>query len=139
MHDIYIAAPLISVEDRHTTYVEWLATVCRRAGYEPYVPHLQTADPTRPADAKMVRDKNLAAVWSARLVLADLTHPSHGVGMEIQAALTGLDGFPVPVLGVRRKTSAPLSRMLTGTKIEVLDDPTEEQLKDALLKHLGRP
>jgi transcriptional regulator with XRE-family HTH domain len=89
---------------------EQTAAVLEQCGFAAYVPHLAT-DPVRhpTVTASRVYETDRRQVATADLVVAFLSRPSFGVGMELEIAAGAL----VPLLVVARE-GEPLSRMALG-------------------------
>lgn len=81
MEKIFIAAPLTYNFD--TGFVESIREWIRDFGYQPIVPH-DFASVTPEGD-QMTKEisSNFVLLDGSDIILADVTKPSHGVGMEI--------------------------------------------------------
>jgi dTMP kinase len=109
MPEIYIAGGLTHANDNNLAIYEIISDVCSRAGFKGYLPHKDTGPRNSPLDVKEVFTKNVAAIQRSVAVIAEVSTPSFGVGMECEYALR--DGLPVIVLAHQKAT---VSRMLLG-------------------------
>lgn len=86
----YISGALMNTVDIHAARARYEAfgAACERAGWDAYVPH-QHADPVRdPAMAnRAVAEKDLKAIAVSDVIVADVSEPSLGVGLEIALAI----------------------------------------------------
>lgn len=106
---VYIGGPLRIKKYRSLKKYETIAEIIRSLGLMPYLPHFDTGDPEANVDEKQIYKRNIAALDRSILAIFDITNPSHGVGMEIQHALTK----KIPFFCVCEK-GAILSKMVTG-------------------------
>lgn len=108
----YISGPLHAVRDLAAarSFYETLATTCRDAGWEPYLPH-QNTDPEihRDVSEAEVFDRDLHAIQDADVIVAYIGQPSSGVGAELGIAFA--EGRPVVAL--YHENESP-SRFLLG-------------------------
>lgn len=115
---------------------ELLASLCGEAGVNAYVPHLHS-DPEKHADmpAKDVYDVDTREVISRKLLIAEVTHPSHGVGGEVVHAQLN----NIPIWLVYRKGTR-VSRYLRGNPgiRNLIEYETERDLRFTFKKTLMR-
>ena len=87
----YIAGALTNLpEDENgpqKLFYEAMADVCRELKIEGYVPHLYP-DPDVHSNMtpREVWETDAEAIRSSQILIADVTHPSHGVGGELEMA-----------------------------------------------------
>lgn len=107
---VYIGGPLRISKYRNQTLYETIAGIISELGFEPYIPHIQTAVPDEKVDEKRLYDENVGVLSRSSFGIFEVTHPSHGVGMEIQHALL----HKIPFLCVA-KEGAIISKMVKGS------------------------
>lgn len=108
----YISGALTRADDldKQREFYEKLGEVCRNAGYEPYIPHLNT-DPIRApqvADTE-VYQRDFDHVVASTLLVAYIGEPSLGVGTELEIAK--VHNISIILLS---EQSVRVSRMATG-------------------------
>lgn len=125
---VYIGSPLRNKAFRNLTLCGTIADVVRESGLDPYLPHTQTAKPDEYADEADIYTKNTGALDNSLFAIFEITNPSHGVGMEIEHALSR----NIPLLCIAEKHTK-ISRMLSGsiesTRIEYYSDLKELEAK----------
>jgi hypothetical protein len=108
---IYLAAAMTS-PDRDLGTIRRLLAAVEERGH--HVPSRHVADPGGKqadrafSDEELAR-RDLAWVAASDALVAEVSTPSHGVGIEVMAALARA----IPVLLLRR-AGAPVSRLLLG-------------------------
>jgi len=107
---VYIGGPLRIKKFRNLELYENIANIIDEIGFEPYIPHIETAEPDKKADEKQLYEDNILALHSSSFAIFDVTYPSHGVGMEIQYAL--LNKIPLVCIAKERGT---ISKMIKGS------------------------
>jgi len=137
---IYIAGSLISVIDREKahSFYEFLATICKEIGHEPYLPH-QNSDPVFNSELTNdeVFERDVTNLFNSNMILASITEPSTGVGAEIGMALEN----GKEVVAVYNKESTP-SRFILGllnryhAPIIAYDD--RDDCKEQLMTYLDK-
>ncbi len=75
---VFVAAPL--TENLDNGFLEWIESLLKEAGLHPLIPH-HYAGKLKSLDDEIKFDFSL--VDSSDILLAEVTKPSHGVGMEI--------------------------------------------------------
>lgn len=127
MH-VYIGGPLRIKKFRNLALYETIANIIRELGFNPYIPHIETADPDKKAYESKIYRENIQALNDSLFAIFEITYPSHGVGMEIQHALSK----NIPFLCIA-KERAVISKMLIGTiepfQIEYYSNPKELKVK----------
>ena len=91
MESAYIAGSLLHTDKEHWKFYEEIASVVRKAGIDPYVPHIHTAlgkdvhsqEAGTEPDPVFVFNKNKQAVEDASVIIAEVTNISTGTGMEL--------------------------------------------------------
>jgi len=87
---IYISGPLKVLSDREKfhKFYEFLASLCREFGHEPYLPH-QRSDPVLHSTLsyKKVFEMDFENLLNSQQLIAVIDEPSTGVGAEIGIAL----------------------------------------------------
>jgi len=107
---IYIGGPLRVIKYRDLGLYKTIANIIRDLGFKPYIPHIETADPDKKVDESKLYKENIQALNSSSLAIFEITYPSHGVGMEIEYALSN----KIPFLCIA-KEGAIISKMLRGS------------------------
>jgi len=83
---VYLSVPLIANRDARTA-IE-IAGVIKSAGYELISPWVIREDPNDGLTAAGVFERDTTAVRRCDMIIADVSTPSHGVGMEVMLAHT---------------------------------------------------
>lgn len=109
---VYIGGPLRNKEFRDLEAYMLIAKAIRKMGFDPYIPHMDTARVDTKVGETELYYKNMNALRDASFAVFEISHPSHGVGMELQYALT----HKIPFLCLVKK-GYPVSKMIQG-KIE---------------------
>jgi nucleoside 2-deoxyribosyltransferase len=107
---VYIGGPLRVKRFRNFALYEAIADIIRDLGFNPYIPHIKTAEPDKKVDERQVYRKNMEALSDSSFIIFEVTYPSHGVGMEIQYALMKR----IPFLCIAKK-GAVISKMIKGS------------------------
>ena len=124
---VYLAAAMTS-EDRDLGTIRAIRDHLEAAGHE--VPTRHVAEPNgRELDASLT-DRDLAArdiAWleASDAVIAEVTTPSHGVGVEV--ALAAVRGLPVLLV---HRADRRVSRLLLG--LDGIVDRSYRNLREAL-------
>ena len=121
---VYIGSPLRIKEFRDLALCESVASIVSKLGFIPYIPHKDTGDPEKKIDEDALYRKNIQALNDSAFAIFEVTHPSHGVGMEIQYAILN----NIPFLCIAEKDSV-ISKMIRGSvglsNIEYYSDSSE--------------
>jgi ubiquinone/menaquinone biosynthesis C-methylase UbiE len=110
--DAYLSVPVQARSGVADSY-EWLADAVERAGYyvlNPEVPRAVAADLEFGYHATAIQSRNHQLVDAADVFVAEVSIPSHGVGMELARACAR----EMPVICLWREGSRPLSKMILG-------------------------
>jgi len=88
MSKIYIAGALTGVEESKKIIYTRIGSVCEDSGFDPYVPHQWSTDPTKNPEvpSEAVWSKNQNQITSSKLMIAYVGTPSLGVGAELEIA-----------------------------------------------------
>jgi len=133
---VYLAAAMTHT-GRDLDAINALLECLQADGHE--VPTRHVADPRgRDLDSSLtdgqVALRDLGWVAGCDALVAEVSTPSHGVGVEVAAALAG--GKPV-LLAYRRGT--PVSRLLLGLRgVEVLEYTGAEDAREGVKEFLAR-
>lgn len=143
---VYISGALMGARDlgKAKELYAFVATVCSKVGYEPYLPHLNT-DPianNEASDAE-VFSKDYAEMIDSELVISYIGEPSLGVGAELSICVSR-NIRVITFVERQRKVSRFLKGMLEAStnaeQIEFNDyQMLEEKLATSLLQHLKKP
>jgi nucleoside 2-deoxyribosyltransferase len=86
---VYIAAALQYASKDKRVFYEEIGRTVKKFGLEPYIPHLHTANPDNPTtDPAYVRKKNMEALLKSKIIVADVSEPTTGTGMELERIIT---------------------------------------------------
>ncbi|RJS78864.1 dTMP kinase [Methanophagales archaeon] len=107
---VYIGGPLRIKKFRNLKLYESIANIIYEMGFEPYIPHIETAEPDKEVEENRLYKNNIIALHSSSFAIFDVTNPSHGVGMEIQHALLN----KIPFFCIAEK-GATISKMIKGS------------------------
>jgi 2'-deoxynucleoside 5'-phosphate N-hydrolase len=112
LKNIYISGALMAASNlqRSRDLYESFALACRKANWEPYLPHQKT-DPLLAADIsdELVLDQDIKELTSSDAVLVYLGEPSLGVGAEIVIAIQ----HKIPIIGLY-ENNKKVSRFILG-------------------------
>lgn len=104
---VYLSCPI--VRGRRLGIAKLLNKVISKAGHDVISKWLLADDPDFNLSPWEVYERDTKWVRESDLVIADVSNPSHGVGMEIMLALT----LGKPVIAIARR-GIKISRMLEG-------------------------
>ncbi len=135
---VYLAAAMTNPQ-RDTRVVEEVLKALHEAGHEVLTPHVvgevEDASDAHVSDAQLAQ-RDLAWLQQADCLVAEVSTPSHGVGIEVMAAVSA----GKPVLAIARE-GAPVSRLLSGlpglTLTRYASQAQAVALACAFLEHLG--
>jgi nucleoside 2-deoxyribosyltransferase len=128
---IYLSVPLIANRDARTA-IE-IAGVIKSAGHELISPWVIRGDPNDGLTAAGVFERDTNAVGRCDMIIADVSTPSHGVGMEVMLAHTlGKEVICVYRQGTR------LSWMVKGLPgVVLIEFKDGRELREKLSTKLG--
>lgn len=138
----YIATALTGVPEaarqRITLESHMIANVCKEFEVYLYQPR-KISDPMANKDlsAEVVYEMDRKRVLAAGLLVVIADHPSYGVGQELEIA----GSVGTPTILVRPQSSTPISRMVAGSFLNLLEEITyssPEELEHKLRRCLGR-
>ncbi|MHA2378321.1 MAG: nucleoside 2-deoxyribosyltransferase [Candidatus Thorarchaeota archaeon] len=123
----YLSGPIIHSHQRKDDFYRLVVRMLEELDIDVFAPQFL---PRAPAEEIYHRDVHY--VRSCDLLIAEVSNPSHGVGMEIMLAIELLK----PVLMFHHSSSEKLSRMVLGADGKVLFMYDElEEVSRRLLKH----
>jgi len=109
---VYISGPLQAAENLAAarSFYERLASICRNAGAEPYLPHQRTG-PALHRDVQPIHvfRRDCQAIQRCDLLVAHIGPPSSGVGAELGLALAAKQ----PIVALHHESERP-SRFVLG-------------------------
>ncbi len=130
---VYLAVPIVGSRDLNTART--VAHVISGLGHEVTSPWVLDEDSGYMLPECEIFNRDLEAVKASDIIVAEVTLPSHGVGMEVMAAY--FHGVRIILL---RKNETRVSRMLLGVPgVMILDyaSPREMLAKlNGLLREL---
>ncbi len=95
LDQIYISGALTNNNRRD--FYEAIGDVVKKAGYNPYVPHLNSdAEKNPDVTAKEIYDEDMRAIDNSCMVIAYVGYPSLGVGAELEHANNR--GIPIIII-----------------------------------------
>ncbi len=132
MSYVYIAGSLLHIDKSSWKIYESIGTVVRSFGLNAWIPHIDTANGLDihgdDLDPIYVFNKNMEIIKNSKLVVAEVTNPSTGTGIEIGTALK--ENKPIICLV---KNNAKLTRMVRGpAQMGLLELIRYENEEDAL-------
>lgn len=83
---VYLSVPIIANRDTRTG--REIAAIIKSAGYELISPWVISEDPNDSLDKAGVFERDASGVMGCDMIIAEVSTPSHGVGMEIMLAHT---------------------------------------------------
>jgi nucleoside 2-deoxyribosyltransferase len=117
---------------RNLRFVCELAKAMKACGYEITSKWVLDEDPSWGLNAEQIKERDLKAIENSDLLVADITKPSIGVGMEIMYALMK-DKKVICVT----KRELPISGLIRGERrIKIIILERDEELKERLKKEL---
>lgn len=126
LHDVFLSVPVQSRPDGTVAY-DWLADAVAQANFRVLdleVARAVAADLESAYHAAAIYARNHRLIDAAQVFVADVSVPSHGVGMELARA----NARGVPVICLWREGSRPLSKMILGMEsacVQVLEYSNE--------------
>ena len=86
MAKVYLSVPIIANRDTRTA--REIARVIKSAGHELISPWVISEDPNDGLNEAGVFERDVSAVSRCDIIIAEVSVPSHGVGMELMLAHT---------------------------------------------------
>lgn len=108
---VYLSGPIIHQYNRKDDFYRLVVSTLERLEIDVFAPQFLP-----PASAEEIYRRDVHNVRSCDLMIAEVSSPSHGVGMEIMLAVE----LQKPVLLFRHSSSEKLSRMVLGADGKVL-------------------
>lgn len=105
----YLSVPIIA--NRSLPTAKLIAGAIRDSGHDVISPWVLTDGETRPSGSVNIFDRDTAAIEKCDLMVADVSRPSTGVGMEVMAAY--LAGKRIVLVA---EEGRKVTRMLTDMK-----------------------
>ncbi len=124
---IYLSVPII--RNRDLELASFLAGLIREAGHQLASPWVLGDDSS--IDPSEIYRRDVSAVRRSDALIAEVSHPSTGVGMEVMLAI--LSGKPVLCLYRR---GSRVSRMILGAPVRVVEYGSPKELRSAVLSWL---
>ncbi len=128
MKKVFVAAPY--TENMENDFLAKAEAVLKNLNFDPIIPHKYATD--RPEIANEEIAFNFKLLDSADIVVAEVTKPSHGVGMEILYAHQ--KGKKIIFL---KKNGSKLSHMALVHAHEIIEYNNHDELESKLLKALS--
>lgn len=107
----YLSAPIIHSKYRKDDFCTAVLEFLEQNGVNVFAPQL-----LGPAEARVVFNRDVKQVRMSDFLIAEVSSPSHGVGMEIMLAIELIK----PVLLFFNTDSFPLSKMIAGAEGKAL-------------------
>jgi nucleoside 2-deoxyribosyltransferase len=101
----YLSGPIIHTEDRRDDFYRVVIDLLEEKGVEVFAPQFYP-----PAGPEEIYERDIRKVRACDFLVAEVSSPSHGVGMEIMLAIE----LSKPILLFFDSTSGRLSRMVAG-------------------------
>ncbi len=105
MARVYLSGPIIHEQHREDELYRVVVNVLEEQGVAVFAPQFLPAD--RP---RHIYQRDTQEVRRCDVLVAEVTHPSHGVGMEIMLAIELMK----PVIMFKRRNSGLISCMIEG-------------------------
>ncbi len=102
---VYLSGPIVNEQLRADDFYAAVVKTLEHAGVSVFAPQLLPR--TQP---EVIFDRDVQEVRLSDVIVAEVSHPSHGVGMEIMLAIELMK----PLLLFRKTGSGPLSYMVLG-------------------------
>ncbi|MFW9888533.1 MAG: nucleoside 2-deoxyribosyltransferase [Candidatus Thorarchaeota archaeon] len=107
----YLSGPIIHAEDRRDDFYRAVIDLLEQKGVEVFAPQFYP-----PASPEEIYERDVRKVRACDFLVAEVTSPSHGVGMEIMLAVE----LSKPILMFFGSAPGRLSRMVAGAPGKVL-------------------
>ncbi|MHA1397990.1 MAG: nucleoside 2-deoxyribosyltransferase [Candidatus Heimdallarchaeaceae archaeon] len=137
--NVYIACPIIKADSIDMELLEDLVNYVEEQNFKVFVP-----GKTRETEPKMVFSRDINWLKQSSIIIAEVSEPSHGVGMEIMYAYE----HNIPVVCLVNENKKPISRMISGSShtliieydsvAELLKLLNEITLKDLKIKKCSK-
>ena len=101
----YLSGPIIHSKDRRDDFYRAVIDILEEKGVEVFAPQFLP-----PASPEEIYERDVRNVRACDFLVAEVSSPSHGVGMEIMLAIE----LSKPILLFFDSTSGRLSKMVSG-------------------------
>jgi hypothetical protein len=130
MNQVYLSIPIIA--NRNLEIAKIIAETIENEGYEIISKWVLEEDLKINASPKDILKRDIESVLKSDMLIAEVSNPSHGVGMEI--AIAFLSGKKI--IFIKHKDSR-LSYMLQGIpNKEIIEYTSKEDIKEKLSEKL---
>ncbi|TXT57620.1 MAG: hypothetical protein BAJATHORv1_10323 [Candidatus Thorarchaeota archaeon] len=127
MVQIYLSGPIIHKQLRRDDFYKGVITVLERKGHSVFAPQF-----VPPLPSKEIYERDVRWVRESDFVIAEVSKPSLGVGMELMLAILER----IPVLAFFQGDLEMLSRMVRGASgITVIGYSTTDEVVSFLEEH----
>jgi nucleoside 2-deoxyribosyltransferase len=109
----YLSGPIIHFEDRRDEFYRVVIDLLEEKGVEVFAPQY-----IPPASPEEIYERDVRNVRACDFLIAEVSSPSHGVGMEIMLAIE----LSKPILLFFNSSSGRLSKMVSGAPGKALFD-----------------
>lgn len=132
---VYIGGPLRIKKFRNLKLYTFMANTVQELGFKPYIPHIDTAEVDKTVDENKLYQENILALDASSFAIFEITHPSHGVGMEIQYAILN----KIPFFCIVRR-GVTISKMIKGNinSAQLIQFSNLEELRTKLKGKIGQ-
>ncbi|MFW9851057.1 MAG: nucleoside 2-deoxyribosyltransferase [Candidatus Thorarchaeota archaeon] len=127
MVHVYLSGPIIHAELRKEDFYQGVVNHLESRGITVFAP--QFLEPAEPAE---IYRRDVEQVRKCDVIIAEVSNPSLGVGMEIMLARE----IETPILLFRQSNAKPLSKMVEGTDRKALFEYTSVDEVVEILSHL---
>ncbi len=128
MTQAYLSGPIINIEDRKDDFYTLVVNILNQMNVRVFSPQFLP-----PAPAKEIYERDVEWVRSSDFIIAEVSRPSHGVGMEIMLAIE----LGKPIVMFRDRSSKGLSKMVLGATGKVLFEYDEPSQVERILKSIS--
>lgn len=102
---VYLSGPIIHVEDRRDDFYKTVIDALKSRGIDVFAPQFFP-----PAEPREIYERDVRYVRKSDVVVAEVSSPSHGVGMELMLSIE----LKTPLLLFMSSESERLSKMVSG-------------------------
>jgi nucleoside 2-deoxyribosyltransferase len=125
---VYLSGPIIVSENRRDDFYKAVIEILEGQGFEVFAPQfLPHAEPAE------IYQRDVDHVRKSDLVIAEVSSPSHGVGMEIMLTIE----LGKPLLLFHHKDASRISKMVTGADGIVIFEYGSIQEVTAVLRSIN--
>ncbi len=116
MVHVYLSGPIIHTDLRRDDFYQLVVDVLKEKGAIVFAPQLLSR-----ASPEVIYKRDVEEVRKSDFIIAEVSYPSHGVGMEIMLAIE----LEKPLILFRHRNANPLSFMVKGAPGTVLIEYSE--------------